>query len=499
MRRLDEFGNGVGRMQERLIMLVVDDVAVNRASFKAMFEQEYEVLEASDGKAALEVLRSQKVDVVILDVFMPIMDGNDVLGQMKADAKLRDIPVIVKTAIDENIEVEMLERGADDFIFSPCEPAIVINRVRNIVERYGGRKKQLEVLLEEERHLSMVREHLLMRTSQEAKDDVCIIEDLCRMETAKCDPALKEILEKIRERAGHVRKMAESILDGQVVGEDEAADKKDPFQLQGVIAETTGECRAICERKGIFLHVNGGDIFCDNLIGDGRRLKQVWSRLLEKAYANTAPGGSICTSYAQRISKTDEIELEIAVRGSIDSREEYPIIKSLVELMRGSMEVKSESNKQILCTITLPFGIGKETLIQKRNFGCMKTIILDDNEVTRDYHAALLTRLGVSCDMVGNIADAMRLLKRAYLQGRGYDICFLNWYMPGGEEAVREIRSICPPGRMVLTCSTNEKEQIEERMLFAGVDYVMQRPIYHSAMYHFLTEVCKRGLPVESA
>ena len=106
-------------MQERLFMLVVDDVDVNRASMKAMFEDEYEIIEAENGLEAMEILRQRKIDVVILDVHMPLLDGAGVLGQMKADSALRYIPVIVKTAIDENMELKMLECGADDFIFSP--------------------------------------------------------------------------------------------------------------------------------------------------------------------------------------------------------------------------------------------------------------------------------------------------------------------------------------------------------------------------------------------
>ena len=123
-------------MQEKLVMLVVDDVDVNRASFRAMFEQEYRVLEAADGRMAMETLKTQKVDIVILDVYMPEVNGPEVLSQMKANSNLRDIPVIVKTAIDENMEIKMLEKGADDFIFSPCEPEIVKNRVKNIMKKH---------------------------------------------------------------------------------------------------------------------------------------------------------------------------------------------------------------------------------------------------------------------------------------------------------------------------------------------------------------------------
>lgn len=477
-------------MKERIIMLVADDVAVNRASFKAMFSQEYEVLEAEDGKEALEILERQKVDIVILDVHMPVMSGSDVLGRMKADPDLRDIPVVVKTSIDENMEVEMLKKGADDFVFSPCEPEVVINRVNNIVRRYAGGKKLLERRLEEERHLSTVREHLITRIAQEARDDVSAIEELCGSVAAEGNSEIAEIFERILERTEHVRMMTAGILEEQLARVNGNPDKQDPFQLGGLIAETTGECKAACEERGIRLQVKGGEIFCDNLIGDGKRLKQIWSRLLSKAYVNTEPGGSICTTYTERMGADGGVELEITVRGTIDSREEYPIIKSLVELLRGSMEVVSEYGGQILCKITLPFGVGKEAPVEKKSFDCLKTIILDDNELTRDYHAAMLARLGISSEIVTNSADAIQLIKKAYLRGKSYDICFVNWYMTGGEDTIREIRSICPPERMLITCSTSDKEQDEERMRLAGVDYVMERPVYHAAMYHFLTGVC---------
>jgi len=60
-------------MQEKLVMLVVDDVEVNRGSMRAMFREEYEVIEAENGQKAMEILRRKRVDVVILDVCMPIL------------------------------------------------------------------------------------------------------------------------------------------------------------------------------------------------------------------------------------------------------------------------------------------------------------------------------------------------------------------------------------------------------------------------------------------
>lgn len=135
---------------KKMIMLVVDDLAVNRASVKEIFRSQYEVLEAADGTEALQVLQKNKVDIVILDVFMPNMDGTEVLRQMRMREEWQKIPVLIKTSVDENMEVKLLEMGADDFIFSPFDPAIMVNRVKNIMQKYIYEQKILPEQLERE-------------------------------------------------------------------------------------------------------------------------------------------------------------------------------------------------------------------------------------------------------------------------------------------------------------------------------------------------------------
>lgn len=94
-------------------MLVIDDVEVNRASLRAIFEEEYKIIEAADGNAAILMLQKEAVDLVILDLCMPGMDGTEVLRWIRSSKRHKHIPVIVKTAIDETIEEEILEAGAD--------------------------------------------------------------------------------------------------------------------------------------------------------------------------------------------------------------------------------------------------------------------------------------------------------------------------------------------------------------------------------------------------
>lgn len=472
-------------MQKNRVMLVADDIDVNRASFRAMFEEEYEVLEAGNGNETLKILEERKVDIVILDMCMPVKSGKQVLKQMKADPKLLDIPVIVKTVIGEERELEMLEMGADDFIFSPCEPEVVKKRVFNIMTRY----ETLAERLESQRHLSTVREHLLFQVARTVRTDVAVIEECYREMTGQRTENKSVGLEDMYRHLEHIRELTDSVLDGQIVGVGESV--CDTFQISDVVAELTSECRTICTEMGIEVTVQEGEIFCEYLVGDVRRLKQIWARLLKKAYINARPGCRIFTGYREVRTGEDELELELAVQGSIDGGEDYPLIKSLVELLHGTMCVEVREDAQILCRVFLPFRIGK-AIGQPKSFAGLKTLLLDDNELSRDYHAAVLARLGLPVDVVQNGADAVAYLRRAASKGNAYDLCFVNWYMQGGEPFIRSVRENFPKGSLTICCSTNEKELVECQMLAAGVDCVVERPIYQEGMYRFLTELCRQ-------
>ena len=179
------------------------------------------------------------------------------------------------------------------------------------------------------------------------------------------------------------------------------------------------------------------------------------------------------------------------MQGSIDGGEDYPLIKSLVELLHGTMCVEVREDAQVLCRVLLPFGIGK-AIRQPKSFAGLRTLLLDDNELSRDYHAAVFARLGLPVDVVQNGADAMAHLRRAALRGKAYALFFVNWYMQGGETFLRSVRENFPKGSLTICCSTNEKELVERQMLAAGVDCVVERPIYQEGMYQFLTELCRQ-------
>lgn len=124
-------------MPKRKQILVVEDNELNRAILCGILEETYDVLEAENGKVALEVLRQHKdsIALVLLDMMMPVMDGNAFLDCVKADAELSLIPVIVTTQSEsEQDEVAALARGATDFVPKPYRPTVILHRVASIIK-----------------------------------------------------------------------------------------------------------------------------------------------------------------------------------------------------------------------------------------------------------------------------------------------------------------------------------------------------------------------------
>jgi diguanylate cyclase (GGDEF)-like protein len=130
-------------------ILVADDIKSNRFFAvnhlkKRGFSQFYE---AANGIEALAHLRNHKIDLVLLDVMMPEMDGREALKTIKADKAIRHIPVIMITALDDmDSTVECIENGAEDYILKPFNPTLLNARINASLERKRLRDVEREYL-----------------------------------------------------------------------------------------------------------------------------------------------------------------------------------------------------------------------------------------------------------------------------------------------------------------------------------------------------------------
>jgi signal transduction histidine kinase len=159
-----EMNAGKGRI------LVVDDEMLNRMLLATNLQESgYTVETAEDGQQALEMLDAQIFDVVLLDLLMPRMDGYQVLAEMKRDAVLRRIPVIVISSTEE-VEsiVRCIEMGATDYLTKPFNPVLLHARIRASLASLH--EERMAVLREQFAQVTVAQEEERQRIARELHD-----------------------------------------------------------------------------------------------------------------------------------------------------------------------------------------------------------------------------------------------------------------------------------------------------------------------------------------
>ena len=142
-------------------ILIVDDIEDNRYTLGMMLDLEgyTEVVQAGDGAEALERLRAEDFDLVLLDVMMPKLNGYQVLEQLKADGRLHRIPVVMISALQEmDSVVRCIELGAEDYLPKPFDPVLLKARIGACLEKKRLRDQATAQLERMEAELSGARE-----------------------------------------------------------------------------------------------------------------------------------------------------------------------------------------------------------------------------------------------------------------------------------------------------------------------------------------------------
>ena len=128
-------------------VLVVDDIEMNRDMLSSLLEADgHKATVAENGRLALEAIKSNPYDLILLDVMMPEMNGYQVLEQLKSDANLRAIPVIVLSALDEiGSVVRCIELGAEDYLPKPFDPVLLRARIGACLEKKRLRDQEVRL------------------------------------------------------------------------------------------------------------------------------------------------------------------------------------------------------------------------------------------------------------------------------------------------------------------------------------------------------------------
>jgi adenylate cyclase len=281
---------------EHASVLVVDDDPVTRSLLSRSLEQEgHQVTTSVDGTRALDVIHAERVDVILLDVLMPGLDGYQVLERLKADPKLRHIPVVMVTAVDDiESAVRCIELGADDYLPKPIDPVVLRARINA-----GLTKKRLHEL-----ELKHVEEVDRLNRRLEARVEEQMAELVRTGELKRFMPhqiAEGLLAGELQASEGFERRKV-TLLFADMVGFTDLSDSLEPEELADVLNQFLREMTSVAVAQGGTL---------DNYIGDGL---MVLFGAPQQAEEQAQAWSAIQAAFGMK-ARSDELASDIRSRG----------------------------------------------------------------------------------------------------------------------------------------------------------------------------------------
>ncbi|WP_422614288.1 MULTISPECIES: ATP-binding response regulator [Calothrix] len=351
-------------------ILIVDDNADMRDYLARILSDRVKVEAVADGVAALAAVNERVPDLVLSDVMMPGLDGFELLQALRADARTKEVPIILLSArAGEESVIEGLVAGADDYLIKPFSASELVTRVNAYLQLAHLRSETLR----QERTINHKKDEVLSIVSHELNTPLVAILGWTRlMRSSPPSPAmLTKALLTIERNATLQAKLVQDLLDISRITAGKIHLNLEAVELQGVIDQAIATVRQSQTK----------DIRLDCLLapsptivqGDPERLQQIFLNLLTNAVKFTPEGGRIAVSL-----QTDENQARIIVSDTgygID-REFLPYIfdtfrqadgvkkglglglaiaRSLVELHGGTIHAQSPGmGRGATLIVTLP-------------------------------------------------------------------------------------------------------------------------------------------------
>ncbi len=116
---------------KKKIFIVDDDISIHKLIMTVLPSDEFEVIQAFDGKGIEERIQSEQPDLIILDITMPVGDGRDICGNLRKNSETKKLKILILSAKDEHHErIQGLEIGADEYITKPFNVSLLGNKIR---------------------------------------------------------------------------------------------------------------------------------------------------------------------------------------------------------------------------------------------------------------------------------------------------------------------------------------------------------------------------------
>lgn len=284
-------------------VLVVDDHDDNLILLKMVLEARgLGCLTATDGLQGLAIAQSERPDLILLDLEMPIMDGFTMLEALKADSRTRGIPVIILTATYlQPLSVERgLGLGADEYLTKPINTEELLVRIRSVIRT---RKAENEL-----QQLRQDLASMLVHDLRSPLEGIGIALNLILTQSLP-EADSKQLVSMARDQILGLSKMVEELVEFHRV-ESGMAVAPEPLAAKELLSEAVADAEWVAQDKGLML-VMTMDEDVPALMGDRRIIKRVLANLVSNALKFTAEG--VVSLHAKR--QDDMVRFEVADTG----------------------------------------------------------------------------------------------------------------------------------------------------------------------------------------
>lgn len=278
-----------------LVLLVDDDRTTRMMLRRAMQNEGYRVVEASDGIEGLELYKQLKPDMVLLDAKMPGMDGFTCCTQIKAIAGGFGIPVLMITSLEDEDSVERaFEAGATDYITKPIHWAVLRRRVQRLLQEKQAEREILKALVQE-RELNELRSRIVTMVSHEYRTPLTAI--LSSAELLECywhkwdEQKRLTHLERIQSAATHLTQLVADVLSINEVESGQIEFNPAPVNLKNLCQEAIAQLRLSPGSPHQIRVSHRGDDF--GVIVDGKLVQQMLINILSNSIKYSPKGGEI--------------------------------------------------------------------------------------------------------------------------------------------------------------------------------------------------------------
>ncbi len=521
-------------MTPKTHILIVDDVPENLKIVALMLKaSNYELALALNGPTALKILDENKIDLVLLDVMMPEMDGFEVCKRIKENFQTKDIPVIFLTAKTEIEDiVKGFKLGGADYISKPFKKDELLIRVQNHVKLAATKKKlilsnqELIKAKEKAEHAEKAQFEFLSTMSHEIRTPLNAVVGLTNILLLE-EPKQSQIeyLSTLKFSSQNLLNIINDILDYNKLAINKVFLEQIDFNIFDIIKGMHYAMESLAKEKQIELKYSVDPNIPEIIVGDSTRLLQIINNLISNSIKFTKKG--IVSIDVLKIFETDRfVKLKFIIKdtgigipkdklntifeeftqASSNTTREYggtglglPIAKKLLKIMGSDIHLESELGKGSAFSFDLQFVIGEKRSVENRDVVVefddslkgKKILLVEDNKINQMVTKKFLKEWECETKIAENGQIAYEMIFQ-----ENFDAVLMDLHMPvmDGYESTRIIRNQKDERFQklpIIALSASALGEIEIKTKKFGMDDFLTKPFVPFQLFSTLVKHTK--------